>query len=377
MNTNTLHSATQTSTLPISKDATGRETSSLTLQHPLFKDKSMPRLGMGCWAIGGPFHANGVPLGYEQVDDKESASAIAIALERGVRFFDTAAVYGAGHSERVLGDALKAHPDVFVSTKLGKVFDQNTRNVSGEDADPEHVLPAIENSLRRLQRERIDLVFLHCNSLSVELATPLFDAMDQAVEQGKLGAYGWSTDFPDRVESMASRPNFQAVQHAANVLFSAPAILPVIEQHGLISINRSPLAMGLLTGKYSQHHDTGPGSPTRHVQVASAAGDRDDVRSNNLEWMGWFRNGEAAGEHAATLSSIAECLKTGGRTLAQGSLAWLWAHSAATLPIPGFRNRSQVLDNTGALELGPLPDSVMRDIEGLLDRSADWQIRER
>lgn len=326
-----------------------------------FGDTSIPRLGMGCWAIGGPFHAGGTPLGYSNTDDAESLRAIGAALETGVRFFDTAAVYGTGHSERLLGEAIGNRDDVFIATKIGLRFDEERREVLGETTDPDDVMPAVEASLRRLRRDRIDVLFLHLNSLSVDQALPLFDRMDEAVEAEKVRAYGWSTDFPDRVEAVADRDGVDAIEHAANVLFSAPRMFPVLEHHDLLSVVRSPLGMGVLTGKY-------------------ATGDRmatDDVRSNNMDWMDWFHDGEVAPQPAAALESVRDLLQTDGRTLAQGALAWLWARSPLTIPIPGARTVGQVLENTGALDLGPLPAAVMNEIEETLDRRGEEELRER
>jgi aryl-alcohol dehydrogenase-like predicted oxidoreductase len=316
---------------------------------------------MGCWAIGGPFYSGPTPLGYSNTDDEESVRAIEAALDAGIRFFDTAAVYGTGHSERILGRALGRRDDVYVATKIGLRFDEEQRQVHGETADPQDVLPAIEASLQRLGRDHIDLLFLHLNSLPVDEALPLFDRMDEAVSAGKVRTYGWSTDFPDRVEAIGDRDNLAAIEHAANVLFSAPLMFPVLERRDLLSVVRSPLAMGVLTGKYR------PGG-----RVAA-----DDVRSNNMDWMDWFHDGAVAPGPAASLEAVRECLQIGGRTLAQGALAWLWARSPATMPIPGFRSVHQVIENTGALELGPLPAATMQEIEELLDRSAEQELRER
>ena len=231
---------------------------SLFLSRPCFGVNPIPRLGMGCWAIGGPTMWDGKTTRYGDVDDKESIAAIAAAVDAGVRLFDTAAVYGAGHSERILGEALASHRDVCVSTKIGFQFDETTRQVIGPDNDPGHVMDAINASLRRLRREQIDLLFLHINMLDIEHATAIFDVMDNAVAAGKVGVYGWSTDFPDRIQSVAERPNLAAIQHGANVLFAAPAVFPLIEQHNLVSLVRSPLAMGALTGKYSDTSATIP-----------------------------------------------------------------------------------------------------------------------
>jgi len=121
-------------------------------------------LGMGCWAIGGPFWAGSTPNGWGEVDDEESIRAIHKALEMGVTLFDTANVYGAGHSERVLARAFEGRrSEVVIATKFNAVFDETTRQVTGSDATPAGIRAACEASLRRLNTDYIDLYQFHDN----------------------------------------------------------------------------------------------------------------------------------------------------------------------------------------------------------------------
>src|SRR5690606_4771688 len=124
----------------------------------------------------------------------------------------------------------------------------------------------------------------------------------------------------------------------------------VCERTGLASVNRGPLAMGLLTGKYRA--DTKVGS--------------DDVRGSGAPWMVLFKDGRPAPEYLARLDAVREVLTAGGRTLAQGALGWLWAVSDSTVPIPGCRTLAQIEDNAGALEWGPLTSGQVKEIETLL-----------
>ncbi|WP_225773156.1 aldo/keto reductase [Inquilinus sp. Marseille-Q2685] len=330
----------------------------------LWDGREVPRLGLGCWAIGGPFFAGDTPLGYGAVDDAESIAAIHCAVDLGIRFFDTADVYGAGHSEEVLGRALEGRDDVVIATKLGNRFDPATKQLTGSIAEGDlkrEARSAVEGSLRRLRRDRIDLVQLHLNNLPIERAGEVFDVLDDLRAAGTIGAYGWSTDFPERAAAHAGRDGFVAVQHGMNLFFDAPTMLGVIEANGLISINRSPLAMGLLTGKFAAG------------QVLPA----DDVRSNTFTWMDYFKDGRVAPGFADRLERIRHLLTADGRTPAQGALAWLWARSPRTLPIPGFRSVAQVRENAGALEKGPLRPEAMAEIEKLIDRPPEGPARER
>ncbi len=161
-------------------------------------------LGMGCWAIGGPFWAGETPLGWGEVDDEESIRAIHAALDRGVNFFDTANVYGAGHSERVLGRAIAGRRShVVIATKFNSVFDESTRQVTGTDASPEGIRKACEESLRRLNTDYIDLYQFHDNDYPAEKAAPVRETLEKLAQAGKIRAYGWSTDYVDKAEAFA------------------------------------------------------------------------------------------------------------------------------------------------------------------------------
>ena len=312
-------------------------------------------LGMGCWAIGGPFWDGKIPLGWGQVDDEESIRAIHAALDRGVTFFDTANVYGAGHSERVLGRALAGRRgDAVIATKFNALFDETTRQVTGSDASPAGIRRACEDSLRRLQTDYIDLYQFHANEYPPDRAAPVRETLEELVQEGKVRAYGWSTDFVDRASVFVQGPHCTAIQFQLNVLDDNPDMIPFCEEHNQAAINRGPLAMGLLTGKY-----------TPATQLGG-----DDVRgTRSPEWMKYFRDGKPNPEWISMREAIVEVLTSEGRTVAQGALAWNWARSPRTIPIPGFRTVAQVEENAGAMAFGPLAAEQMAQIESILDHS--------
>jgi aryl-alcohol dehydrogenase-like predicted oxidoreductase len=312
-------------------------------------------LGMGCWAIGGPFWAGSTPNGWGEVDDEESIRAIHTALDMGVNLFDTANVYGAGHSERVLARAFEGRrSEVVIATKFNAVFDETTRQVTGSDTTPEGIRKACEASLRRLDTDYIDLYQFHDNGFPAEKAAPVRETLEELVSTGKIRAYGWSTDFPERAEVFARGPHCSAIQLQLNVLDDNPAMLALCEKHDLAALNRGPLAMGLLTDKY-----------TTRIKVAA-----DDVRGDKSpDWMKYFKDGLPNPEWALKRDAIREILTSQGRTLAQGALAWNWARSEKTLPIPGFRTVKQVQENAGAMQFGPLTQAQMSEIDTLLERA--------
>ncbi|MEP3115136.1 aldo/keto reductase [Nisaea sp.] len=321
----------------------------------------IPRMGLGCWPIGGPFYAGDQALGYSNVDTVESFRVIDAAWDGGIRLFDTANVYGAGHAEYLLGQALEGRADAMISSKIGMSFDERTKQIGDEETDPSGVMPAIENSLRRLRRDRIDVLFLHLNDLPVKAAEPLFEEMDKARAQGKVRSFGWSTDFPKSVDAMAGIDGFSAVQHVMNVFFDAPSMRKAVERNRLVGFVRSPLAMGILTGKYK----------------ADFKVPADDIRAMNSTVRDYFQDGRPGAKYLASLAAVHELLTQGGRTLAQGSLCWLMAKSELHIPIPGARTVAQVEDNIGALEHGALPHNVMEEIEALLAREPEGAPRSR
>ncbi|MFD3589138.1 aldo/keto reductase [Streptomyces sp. NPDC058683] len=309
-------------------------------------------LGFGCWAIGGEWQdGTGQPLGWGKVDDEESVRAVHRALDLGVTFFDTADTYGTGHSERVLGRALgRRRDEVVVATKWGNVFDEETRTLTGSDDSPAYVRRALTASLRRLGTDHVDLYQLHLGDADPARAAELRDVCEELVAEGLIRAYGWSTDDPARAAVFAKGPHCAAVQHTLNVLQDAPELLQVAADLDLAAVNRGPLAMGLLAGRRG---GTGAG----------------DIRSTPPAWLPGFGDGSGPDpEWVARIDALRAVLTSGGRTLAQGALAWIWARSPRTVPIPGFRSVAQAEDNAGAMAKGPLTAGQLAEIDRLLGR---------
>lgn len=298
-------------------------------------------IGLGCWAIGGPAWRAGNPIGWGEVDDAESIRAICRALDLGVTLFDTADIYGAGHSERVLGQALAGRRQhVVIATKFGNLFDESTRQATGHSASPEHIRRACEASLRRLHTDVIDLYQFHLGDYDPVAAIEVRDTLEGLVTAGKIRWYGWSTDDPARARVFAEGAHCTAIQQRLNVFEGNSETLAVCEQNQLASLNRGPLGMGLLTGKFTTDSQL-PANDVRHA------------------WS--FREGQQA-KRLAQLDRLREVMTADGRSLAQAALGWLWARSPQTIPIPGFRTVAQVEENCAALRLGPLSSEQMHEI---------------
>ncbi len=311
-------------------------------------------IGLGCWAIGGPFWDGNIPLGWGDVDDAESLSALQTGIERGINFIDTADVYGAGHSEKIVSQVLATNREsLILASKFGNVFDETSKQVTGQNADPAYIRHACEHSLRRLKTDYIDILQFHIGDYPPEQAVPVRDTLEELVHEQKIRSYAWSTDSPERATVFAQGMHCSAVQFQQNVLDDKKTMTTLIEQEHLIGILRGPLAMGLLSGKYSTHSITSDS----------------DVRGKNApEWMEYFKDGKARPEFLQKLESIREILTSKNRTLVQGALAWLWARSDNFLPIPGFRTASQVNELIDAVDSGPLESNQMQEIENILKR---------
>jgi aryl-alcohol dehydrogenase-like predicted oxidoreductase len=315
-------------------------------------------LGLGSWAIGGEWTFNGGPAGWGGVDDAESERALNRALDLGVTFFDTAANYGAGHSERLLGKVLEGRRDkVVISTKFGYRLDERAKNVVNygekeEESDvASHVRENLHESLERLRTDYVDVYLIHVWGLAIERALAVREVLEALVGEGKIRTYGWSTDRDDAIRIFSETPHCAVVQQQLSVLDGNLSLLGLCEERNLASMNRGPLGMGLLTGKFTQK-STFSSTDVRH----------------SMTWHPGYKDGKPTQEWLNKLASIREVLTSGGRTLAQGALCWLWGKSAQTIPIPGFRNVRQVEENAGALNFGPLTPVQMSEIDRILGR---------
>lgn len=310
-------------------------------------------MGLGCWAIGGPFYYGDKADGWGLTDDNESIQAIHRAIELGINFLDTADCYGVGHSETLIGKAIEGQRhNVVVATKFAHFGNEATKTLHGVNLSPAYIERACEASLRRLKTDYIDLYQLHEWAISIADVDPICDTLDKLVKKGKIRTYGWSTDLVNGAKLFAEKPDCGAIQHTLNVFMDAKEMIAVCEERNLASINRSPLGMGFLTGKYN----------------ASSQFGQDDVRGAGHDWVPYFRNGRPDPDFLKRLDAVKEVLCSDGRSPAQGAIAWIWARSKCTIPIPGFKNVRQVEENAAALDKGPLSPSAMNQIERILGR---------
>lgn len=311
-------------------------------------------LGLGCWAIGGPMIYDGMADGWGDVDDNESIKALRRALELGVNFLDTADAYGVGHSEEVIGKALAGKRDkVVISTKFGHFGNEATRTLHGINVSPSYIERACEASLKRLNTDYIDVYLLHEWNIKMAEVEPILDTLDKLIEKGKIRTYGWSTHQVAGAMRFAERAGCSVIEYELNVFNDAPQMIKFCERSNLAGINRSPLAMGFLSGKFT----------------AESSLPKDDVRGAGHSWIPYFQNGKPAPEFLKKLDAVKEILTSNGRTLVQGALAWIWGKSGNNIPIPGFKTINQVEENAKAMDFGPLTQAQLDEIDRILDHS--------
>ena len=313
-------------------------------------------VGLGCWAIGGPlWYQSGekrIALSYGQVNDNDSIRAIHRALDLGLNFFDTADAYGAGHSERILGQAVEGRrDDVIIASKFGGIFDETTKTWLGDPdlIQPETIRKACDASLKRLNTDYIDLYLFHCKEYDANLAADLLPVMETLVDEGLIRSYGWSTPYPDRARVFIEGPHCTAIEYNYNIFERNLELLTLCDKFHQASIARGPYAMGLLTGKYTK----------------TSTMPKDDIRT------GWDLKKGRQAKQLEMLDMIQEILTRDGRTLVQAALGWLWALGPHVIPIPGFKSVKQVEETSKALQFGALTKKQMSEIDKILEPYAD------
>lgn len=311
-------------------------------------------MGLGCWAIGGPWEwleadGNKSPNGLGKVDDAESIRAIHYALDSGINFFDTAANYGCGHSERILSQAIAGRRDqVILATKFGYVVDEEKRTVMETEDIVNRIHRECEDSLHRLRTDYIDLYQFHVDEYDPAKAAEVRDVLEMLVEEGKICWYGWSTTNPEGARVFAQGQHCTAIQHWSTMIKDDPQMMAVCEENDQASIIRSPLAAGMLTDKFNTD-TTFP---------------KDDVRHN---WdLRTGRTPQNLQHIEAVRKFFADAVDP--RTPAQIALAWIWTRSPRAIPIPGFKTVAQVKENIQSMEFGLLSNEQMKKIDEIFER---------
>jgi aryl-alcohol dehydrogenase-like predicted oxidoreductase len=267
---------------------------------------------------------------------------IQAAVDLGVTFFDTADNYGQGLCERILGKALRGrNENIVVATKFGE--DPIPGQEDPWSLDAGSIQTACEASLCRLQVESIDLYLMHRRDYPIDRAPELIEVLENLVRVGKIRFYGWSTDDVERARLFARGEHCIAIEHRLNVFNDNGAMLDLCREQDLASLNRIPLLMGVLTGRWS---------PQTLLEES-------DPRKKWFEQDGFLNL-------LTCVQQIEPYLTSNGRSYVQGALGWIWARSPLTIPIPGFRNMQQMQELVQAQQFGPLSKGAMKAVAKLL-----------
>ncbi|NKI94663.1 aldo/keto reductase [Rhizobacter sp. SG703] len=311
-------------------------------------------ISFGAWAIGGT---------WGQVNDDESMAALHRALDLGVNFFDTADVYGDGHSERLIARLRKERSEPFyVATKAGRRLSPHV----AEGYTRENLTAFVERSLRNLDTDALDLLQLHCPPTPVYYMPEVFGVLDDLVRAGKLRHYGVSVEKVEEALKAIDFPGVQSVQIVYNIFRQRPAELlfreTLARRVGILA--RLPLSSGLLSGGLS-----------RQTQFAA-----DDHRSFNREGAAFDKGETFSGlDYASGLDAV-EALRPlvpAGQTLAQFALRWILMQQAVTCAIPGGRRPAQIEENMRAADLPALSSATLQAVDAIYEKHAKAQVHHR
>ena len=312
-------------------------------------------VSIGTWAMGSA---------WGPVDDKESMAALNKAVDLGVNFFDTADVYGDGKSEKLLGQLLRDRKDttIYVATKAGRRLQPHTP----EKYTPQAIRKFIEDSIKRLRVDALDLLQLHCPPWQVYYTPELFASLDDLVRAGKLKNYGVSVEKVEEALKAIEYPGVKTVQIIFNIFRQRPAKLFFREAKsrwiGILA--RVPLASGLLTGRMTRTTKFRP----------------DDHRTFNRKGQAFDRGETFSGvDYAKGLQAVEELkqILPKGMTLTQLALRWILMHDAVTCVIPGAKTTAQVEDNTNASSAPRLSRGTMRQIQEIYDKHIRDEVHAR
>jgi aryl-alcohol dehydrogenase-like predicted oxidoreductase len=300
---------------------------------------SVTEIGIGLWAIGGDE--------WGPVDDQNSLDTIEAALNAGINFFDTADVYGLGHSEKLLGQAMKGRREQFiVASKIGWIGFDHDNFVSAYDST-EELMAGVEKNLDRLNTEYIDL--LQCHIHKPEPNTEYFIEGFQRLQQaGLIKAYGLSSSIFEFIKEFNSDGGMATLQIDYSILnrTAEKEIFPYCLEHDIGVIVRGPLAMGILTGKFD-----------RNTQFPEG-----DFRQN------WIENPDEHRIFLDDLEKVDQLRDVPGDhdTLAQLAIQFVLAHPAVTTVIPGAKTVRQLEQNVAVGELPPLDKEVQAQIDQIV-----------
>ena len=301
-------------------------------------------ISFGSWAIGSA---------WGHVDDNDSLAALHKAVELGVNFFDTADVYGDGHSEQLLAKLRNDYTDrIYVATKAGRRLNPHT----AEGYNRENLTSFVERSLKNLNTDALDLLQLHCPPTEVYYMPEVFGILDDLVKAGKILYYGVSVEKVEEALKAIEFPDVQSVQIIFNMFRLRPSELffEQAKKHDVGILARVPLVSGMLTGKFT----------------ANSRFSSDDHREFNREGQSFDKGETFSGiDYNMGLQAVEElkAVCPAGMELTQFALRWILMFDAVTCAIPGAKNPEQVDINVSAADLHSLSGQTMFEVQAIYD----------
>lgn len=287
------------------------------------------RVGLGCMGLTGIYG----PISKERAIDTLHA-----ALDEGLTLFDTAALYASGANEELVGSVLGRRPGIAIITKFG--LHANSDGILVRDSSPPAIRASVEASLRRLKRERIDLLLQHRPDPSIP-DDVVAETVAALAAEGKIAAFGLSGTDAARVSSWPSHPDIHAVQNELSLANPTRSGEPgIVLSAGVVFMAFAPLGRGLLT--------------------RSSAGGEGDLRAS---MAGFVEAASSTGPRIVDV--VAELAARRETSAAAVSLAWLLAKSPNVIAIPGCRSRAQVNETTSG-SLLTLSDGELVELEAAL-----------
>lgn len=280
--------------------------------------------------------------------DSESLEAIETALELGVNFIDTSDAYGAGYGETLLGNAFKGKRDkIVIATKGGNVMVGPNRGK--RIFEPDYISRVMDESLRRLQTDYIDLYQLHNPTVEVIERGAVWEMLERAKKAGKIHHYGVSINSMEEGTAAVKDGRAETIQVEYNLLAQEPAetFFPAAQQANIGVIARVPLKRGILTGKLKQ-------SDEQRFQG-------EDVRARSFK-------GEAFAQELAKAEQLKFLAHGPVQSLGQAAIAFCIAHPAVSVVIPGARNAEQMRENASAADV-EIPTADLDKISDLWRRN--------
>ncbi|MDB5378573.1 MAG: aldo/keto reductase [Rubritepida sp.] len=286
-------------------------------------------IGLGCMSLSGV---------YGDADDAESVKLIHHAIERGVNHLDSSDMYGWGHNEKVLGEALKGgwREKIVLATKFGQTRPTEPSGPNGANGRPEYVIQSCEDSLKRLGVEVIDLYYQHRVDADVPIEETV-GAMAQLVKQGKVRYLGLSEAAPETIRRGHAVHPIVAVQTEYSIMYRTEAeeTLKTTRELGISYVAYSPLGRGFLTGTI-RTQDQVDGRRAAHPRFKP----------------------ENFGANRTLVAPIEDLAERKGCTPAQIALAWLLAQGEDLVTIPGTRKPARLDENLAALDVALTADEV-------------------